>query len=187
MYWYRNGRHGSGRSWIYNYPYNQCPSPLTLWVRIPLRRDILDTTLCQWLAASQWFSPGTPVSSTFKADRHDITEILLKVALSTITLPPCNKRVVINSNGWLYQTIATNMLDCCIMRNLTNYKSIIPGFIVIKLQSMSVYSYLKKQPIGILYLNKYFVLIRQFCSMSTNIWNSVGFVTARPDIVHIYL
>jgi hypothetical protein len=29
-------------------------------------------------------SPGTPVSSTNKTDRHDITEILLKVALNTI-------------------------------------------------------------------------------------------------------
>jgi hypothetical protein len=27
---------------------------------------------------------GTPVSSTNKTDRHDITEILLKVALNTI-------------------------------------------------------------------------------------------------------
>jgi hypothetical protein len=32
-----------------------------------------------------WFSPGTPVSSTNKTNRHDITEILLKVALNTIT------------------------------------------------------------------------------------------------------
>jgi hypothetical protein len=31
----------------------------------------------------QWFSPGTPVSSTNKADRHDIAKILLKVALNT--------------------------------------------------------------------------------------------------------
>jgi hypothetical protein len=30
------------------------------------------------------FSPGIPVSSTNKTDRHDITEILLKVALNTI-------------------------------------------------------------------------------------------------------
>jgi hypothetical protein len=30
------------------------------------------------------FFPGTPVSSTDKTDRHDITEILLKVALNTI-------------------------------------------------------------------------------------------------------
>jgi hypothetical protein len=26
----------------------------------------------------QWFSPGPPVSSTNKADRHDMTEILLR-------------------------------------------------------------------------------------------------------------
>jgi hypothetical protein len=32
-----------------------------------------------------WFSPGTPVSSTNKIDRHDMTEILLKVALNTTT------------------------------------------------------------------------------------------------------
>ena len=29
---------------------------------------------------------GTPVSSTNKTDRHDVTEILLKVGLNTITL-----------------------------------------------------------------------------------------------------
>jgi len=67
---------------------NQCLSPLTLWVRIPLRRGALDTTLCdkvyQWLATGRWFFPGTPVSTTNKTDRHDITEILLKVALNTI-------------------------------------------------------------------------------------------------------
>jgi len=34
----------------------------------------------------QWFSPGTPVSSINKTDRHDIAEILLKVALNTINL-----------------------------------------------------------------------------------------------------
>jgi hypothetical protein len=33
-----------------------------------------------------WFFPGTPVSSTNKNGRHDITEILLKVALNTTTL-----------------------------------------------------------------------------------------------------
>ena len=36
------------------------------------------------LVTGQWFSPGTPVSSTNKTDFHDITEILLKVALNTI-------------------------------------------------------------------------------------------------------
>jgi hypothetical protein len=28
----------------------------------------------QWLEACRWVSPGTPVSSTNKTDRHDITE-----------------------------------------------------------------------------------------------------------------
>ena len=37
--------------------------------------------VCQWLAPCRWFSPGTPVSSTHKTDRHNITQILLKVAL----------------------------------------------------------------------------------------------------------
>ena len=32
------------------------------------------------------FFPGTPVFSTNKTDRHDITEILFKVAINTITL-----------------------------------------------------------------------------------------------------
>jgi len=36
----------------------------------------------QLLAHGQWFSPGTPASSTTKTDRHDIDEILLKVALN---------------------------------------------------------------------------------------------------------
>ena len=38
----------------------------------------------QLLAHGRWFSPGTPASSTTKNGLHDIAEILLKVALSTI-------------------------------------------------------------------------------------------------------
>ena len=52
--------------------------------------DHSDTTLCdkvcQGLVAFQWFSMCTPVSSTNKTDRHDITEILLKVTLNTVNL-----------------------------------------------------------------------------------------------------
>jgi hypothetical protein len=33
-------------SWIFNYPCNQCLSSLELWVRIPFRWGVLDTTLC---------------------------------------------------------------------------------------------------------------------------------------------
>ena len=47
-------------------------------------------TLCdqayQWLGPGLWFSPSTSVSSTNKTCRHDVTELLLKVALNTITL-----------------------------------------------------------------------------------------------------
>jgi hypothetical protein len=39
--------------------------------------------VCQGLAAGLWFSP---VPSTYKTDCHDVTEILLKVVLNTITL-----------------------------------------------------------------------------------------------------
>ena len=53
-------------------------------------QGVLDTTLCykvcQWLAAGLWVSAGTSVSSTNITDCHDIAEILLKVALNTITL-----------------------------------------------------------------------------------------------------
>ena len=35
-------------------------------------------------ALGRWLSPGTPASSTTKTGLHDIAEILLKVALSTI-------------------------------------------------------------------------------------------------------
>jgi len=38
----------------------------------------------QLLVHGRWFSPGIPASSTTKTGRHDIAEILLKVALSTI-------------------------------------------------------------------------------------------------------
>jgi hypothetical protein len=43
---------------------------------------------------------GTPVSFTNKTDCHDITEILLKVALNTINLTPTSKKS-------LYKQIST--------------------------------------------------------------------------------
>ena len=54
-------------------------------------RGVLDTTLCDkvchLLVTGRWFSLGTLVSSTNKTDCEDIAEILLKVALNTITQP----------------------------------------------------------------------------------------------------
>jgi hypothetical protein len=54
---------------------------------------------CQWLAVGWWFCPGTLVSSTNKSDFHNITEILLKVALNIITLTPNYKSQISPHTG----------------------------------------------------------------------------------------
>jgi len=71
-------------SLIYYYLWYQCLSPLTLGVRIPVRRGVLDTTLCDEVC--QWFSSVTPVSSTNKTYLHAprFNWNILKVALNTI-------------------------------------------------------------------------------------------------------
>ena len=64
----------------------------TAWVRAQLsklqkgctRLAAASDKVYQLLAHGRWFSPGTPASSTTKTGRHDIGEILLKVALNTI-------------------------------------------------------------------------------------------------------
>jgi hypothetical protein len=48
------------------------------------RLAIASDKVYQLLAHGRWFSPGTLASSTTKTGRHDIAEILLKVALNTI-------------------------------------------------------------------------------------------------------
>ena len=118
--------------WIYNYLYNRCLSPLTLWVRIPLRQVILETTLCdkicQWLATGWWFSPGTLVSSTNKTNHHDIIEILLKLALSTITLTPFD--IVMEFVKQFHQNIIDNVI--VIFEKLTiPYTLLVSSFICI--------------------------------------------------------
>jgi len=52
----------------------------------------------------RWFLPGIPVSFANKTDRHDITEILLKVALDTITItliPEINSNLIPNTQHLL--------------------------------------------------------------------------------------
>ena len=84
------------------YWWNCWPSPFKWsfhnirWLDLIVKRNgkaqasVLDTPLChkvcQWIAVGRWFSPGTPVSSTNRTAHHDITEILLKVALNIIAL-----------------------------------------------------------------------------------------------------
>ena len=51
-----------------------------------LYQVISHTKVCKGLATCRWYSPGTPVTYTHKIYRHDATEILLKMALITITI-----------------------------------------------------------------------------------------------------
>ena len=94
-------------TWIYNYRWNQCLSPLTFWVRLRSWRGVLYATLYdnvgQWLGTDRWFSSGTSVSSTNKTDRQDIFEILLKVALNIINLKP-NEMVISCLSVYIYHT-----------------------------------------------------------------------------------
>jgi hypothetical protein len=53
------------------------------------------------LAHGRWFSLGTSASSTTKTGRHDIAEILLKVALS-IKNQSINQSMVVDFIGYFY-------------------------------------------------------------------------------------
>ena len=61
----------------------------------------------QLLAHGRWFSPGTPASSTTKTGRHDIAEILLKVALKHQK----SKSNQINSTS-INMTLSTIFIEC---------------------------------------------------------------------------
>ena len=71
------------------HPYK--PITNTAWVRARLcnllkgctRLAAASDKVYQLLAHGRWLSPGTPASSTTKTGRHDIVEIMLKVALNT--------------------------------------------------------------------------------------------------------
>jgi len=57
------------------------------WVRVRLCKlqkgctRLASNKVYQLLVHGRWFSPGTPASSTAKTGRHDIADILLKMAL----------------------------------------------------------------------------------------------------------
>jgi hypothetical protein len=87
--------------WIYNYMCNQCLSPCEFKFRKwwGVIYNTLCEKVCQWLAAGWWCSPGTPVSSNNKTERHDITEALS--TLDNITQSLYLKEYPMNDSGFL--------------------------------------------------------------------------------------
>ena len=65
------------------------------------------------VTCDRWFSPGTPISSTNKTDCHNITEILLTVALNTFNISVIF--VVFENSTWLLS--GQLYLKYCIHRN----------------------------------------------------------------------
>jgi len=85
------GRSCSYGSWIYNYLCNEWLLSLTLCLvsssaRAELHSIQLYVINVVSVSDRSRFLLVTPVSSTNKTDRHNITEILLKVALNILTL-----------------------------------------------------------------------------------------------------
>ena len=63
----------------------------------------------------RWFSPGIPVSSTNKTDRHDITEKLLKVVLNTITPNPEIELMIYLTDISFSEKLLIYLIQCVIL------------------------------------------------------------------------
>jgi hypothetical protein len=59
------------------------PARLCILQKGYTRLAVASDKVYQLLAHGRWFSPGTSASSNTKTGRHDIAEILLKVAVNT--------------------------------------------------------------------------------------------------------
>jgi hypothetical protein len=94
-------------SYVVGLPINSYkPITYMAWVRVQLcklqkgctRLAAASDNVYQLLAHGRWFSPGTPASSTTKTGRHDIAEILLKVALKHQK----SNQIVLTCNLYIY-------------------------------------------------------------------------------------
>ena len=95
----------------------------------------------QLLDQGRWFSPGTPASSTTKTGRHDIAEILLKVALkhkkSINTLDKwavelCNRKWNVDINVFIFSIIFFTYI------NLESVQNQLLSFIIYRSVQISV-------------------------------------------------
>ena len=96
-----------------NYSYK--PITNTLWVLVQLcklqkgctRLAAAGDKVYQLLAHGRWFSASPPTSPTTKTGRHDIAEILLKVALSN------NHPLIQLQNNIMYNIPSSVSSQCC--------------------------------------------------------------------------
>ena len=85
---------------------------LSVRLSIRARCTILCDQVCQRHATGCWFSPVPSVSSNNKTDRHDITEILLRVALNTIKQrSKQTNRSVLNNDYTSYRKMSIGVLN----------------------------------------------------------------------------
>jgi hypothetical protein len=77
--------------WLLDLPVQAVHNITNVVSSYPIYGEVYSIQLCQWLMTGRWFSLGTPVSSTNKTDRHDTTEILLKVVLNNINQSKLNQ------------------------------------------------------------------------------------------------
>jgi hypothetical protein len=68
----------------------------------------------QLLAHGRWFSAGTPASSTTKIGRHDIAEVLLKVALNTKNIQEMRRSCVLDG-----LSVQLNVCRSCLLNDLS--------------------------------------------------------------------
>ena len=133
----------------------------------------------QWLATGRWFSPGTPVSSTNKTDRHDIAKILLKIALNIIK-PTCPKNHDFNvSKCWLktsklkkdffkrYIVGSKNLYGCKSMKSFTNSHRLI-------WMTLLAYSFRRQQTVEIPQVRTTYFGLHSLRYAGATLWNELS-------------
>jgi hypothetical protein len=97
----------SSGSWIYDYLWNQCLSPPRLYVRIPLKRCVLDTTSCDKLYVIKFVSDLRQVGAFLRFP----PPIQLT---ATILLKYCWKKVALNTINQQSQNLFCYCKNCYI-------------------------------------------------------------------------
>ena len=95
----------------------------------------------QLLTHGRWFSPGTPASSNTKTGRHDIAEILLKVALNTI-----NQSINQSINQYVYKASVNQSGMCLVKSNLPILNVRLFGYLGLTLKKLEDTKWVFRSP-----------------------------------------